>query len=131
MRNIFLVLVMSILVSCKVTPKDGSYEKIIANDPIVGRASITCLQKPAHHQPIPVRLDKRDRRTQEVTDRYDCMESELKKVAIERAKTSDNIKVDLKEKDNNEITLIKSDKADEFDLDKLEKLIKKKGQDRE
>jgi hypothetical protein len=131
MRNIFLVLVMSILVSCKVTPKDGSYEKIIANDPIVGRASITCLQKPAHHQPIPVRLDKRDRRTQEVTDRYDCMESELKKVAIERAKTSDNIKVDLKEKDNNEITLIKSDKADEFDLDKLEKLIKKKSQDRE
>ena len=131
MRNIFLVLVMSMLVSCKVTPKDGSYEKIIANDPIVGRASITCLQKPAHHQPIPVRLDKRDHRTQEVTDQYDCMESELKKVAIERAKKSDNIKVDLEEKDNNEITLIKSDKADEFDLDKLEKLIKKKGQDRE
>ena len=131
MKNIFLILVMSILVSCKVTPKDGSYEKIIANDPIVGRASITCLQKPAHHQPVPVRLDKRDRRTQEVTDQYDCMESELKKVAIERAKKSDNIKVDLKEKDNNEITLIKSDKSDEFDLDKLEKLIKKKGQDRE
>ena len=55
----------------------------------------------------------------------------VKKVAIERAKKSDNIKVDLKEKDNNEITLIKSDKSDEFDLDKLEKLIKKKGQDRE
>lgn len=131
MKNIFLILVMSMLVSCKVTPKDGSYEKIIANDPIVGRASITCLQKPAHHQPVPVRLDKRDRRTQEVTDQYDCMESELKKVAIERDKKSDNIKVDLKEKDNNEITLIKSDKSDEFDLDKLEKLIKKKGQDRE
>ena len=131
MKNIFLILVMSMLVSCKVTPKDGSYEKIIANDPIVGRASITCLQKPAHHQPVPVRLDKRDRRTQEVTDQYDCMESELKKVAIERAKKSDSIKVDLKEKDNNEITLIKSGKSDEFDLDKLEKLIKKKGQDRE
>ena len=131
MKNIFLILVMSMLVSCKVTPKDGSYEKIIANDPIVGRASITCLQKPAHHQPVPVRIDKRDRRTQEVTDQYDCMESELKKVAIERDKKSDNIKVDLKEKDNNEITLIKSDKSDEFDLDKLEKLIKKKGQDRE
>jgi len=131
MKNIFLILVMSMLVSCKVTPKDGSYEKIIANDPIVGRASITCLQKPAHHQPVPVRLDKRDRRTQEVTDQYDCMESELKKVAIERAKKSDSIKVDLKEKDNNEITLIKSDNSDEFDLDKLEKLIKKKGQDRE
>ena len=131
MKNIFLILVMSMLVSCKVTPKDGSYEKIIANDPIVGRASITCLQKPAHHQPVPVRLDKRDRRTQEVTDQYDCMESELKKVAIERAKESESIKVDLKEKDNNEITLIKSDKSDEFDLDKLEKLIKKKGQDRE
>ena len=131
MKNIFLILVMSMLVSCKVTPKDGSYEKIIANDPIVGRASITCLQKPAHHQPVPVRLDKRDRRTQEVTDQYDCMESELKKVAIERAKKSDNIKVDLKEKDSNEITLIKSDKSDEYDLDKLEKLIKKKGQDRE
>ena len=131
MKNIFLILVILMLVSCKVTPKDGSYEKIIANDPIVGRASITCLQKPAHHQPVPVRLDKRDRRTQEVTDQYDCMESELKKVAIERAKKSDNIKVDLKEKDNNEITLIKSDKSDEFDLDKLEKLIKKKGQDRE
>tara|TARA_B100000609_G_scaffold150965_1_gene122384 strand:- start:1821 stop:2216 length:396 start_codon:yes stop_codon:yes gene_type:complete len=131
MKNIFLILVMSILVSCKVTPKDGSYEKIIANDPIVGRASITCLQKPAHHQPVPVRLDKRDRRTQEVTDQYDCMESELKKVAIERAKKSDSIKVDLKEKDNNEITLIKSDKSDDFDLEKLEKLIKKKGQDEE
>ena len=77
MKNIFLILVMSMLVSCKVTPKDGSYEKIIANDPIVGRASITCLQKPAHHQPVPVRIDKRDRRTQEVTDQYDCMESEL------------------------------------------------------
>ena len=131
MKNIFLILVMSMLVSCKVTPKDGSYEKIIANDPIVGRASITCLQKPAHHQPVPVRIDKRDRRTQEVTDQYDCMESELKKVAIDRAKKSDSIKVDLKEKDNNEITLIKSGKSDEFDLDKLEKLIKKKGQDRE
>ena len=131
MKNIFLILVMLMLVSCKVTPKDGSYEKIIANDPIVGRASITCLQKPAHHQPVPVRLDKRDRRTQEVTDQYDCMESELKKVAIDRAKKSDSIKVDLKEKDNNENTLIKSDKSDEFDLDKLEKLIKKKGQDRE
>ena len=131
MKNIFLILVMSMLVSCKVTPKDGSYEKIIANDPIVGRASITCLQKPPHHQPVPVRLDKRDRRTQEVTDQNDCMESELKKVAIDRAKKSDSIKVDLKEKDNDEITLIKSDKSDEFDLDKLEKLIKKKGQDRE
>ena len=131
MKNIFLILVMSMLVSCKVTPKDGSYEKIIANDPIVGRASITCLQKPAHHQPVPVRLDKRDRRTQEVTDQYDCMESELKKVAIDRAKKSDSIKVDLKEKDSNEITLIKSDKSDDFDLEKLEKLIKKKGQDEE
>lgn len=131
MKNIFLILVMSMLVSCKVTPKDGSYEKIIANDPIVGRASITCLQKPAHHQPVPVRIDKRDRRTQEVTDQYDCMESELKKVAIDRAEKSDSIKVDLKGKDNDEITLIKSDKSDEFDLDKLEKLIKKKGQDRE
>ena len=131
MKNIFLILVMSMLVSCKVTPKDGSYEKIIANDPIVGRASITCLQKPAHHQPVPVRLDKRDRRTQEVTDQYDCMESELKKVAIDRATKSDSIKVDLKEKVNDEIALIKSDKSDEFDLDKLEKLIKKKGQDRE
>ena len=131
MKNIFLILVMSMLVSCKVTPKDGSYEKIIANDPIVGRASITCLQKPAHHQPVPVRLDKRDRRTQEVTDQYDCMESELKKVAFERAKKNDSIKVDLKEKDNNEITFIKSDKSDDFDLEKLEKLIKKKGQDEE
>ena len=131
MKNIFLILVMSMLVSCKVTPKDGSYEKIIANDPIVGRASITCLQKPPHHQPVPVRLDKRDRRTQEVTDQNDCMESELKKVAIDRAKKSDSIKVDLKEKDNNEVTLFKSDKSDDFDLEKLEKLIKKKGQDEE
>ncbi len=130
MKNIFLILVMSMLVSCKVHQKMVRM-KDIANDPIVGRASITCLQKPAHHQPVPVRLDKRDRRTQEVTDQYDCMESELKKVAIDRAKKSDSIKVDLKENDNDEITLIKSDKSDEFDLDKLEKLIKKKGQDRE
>ena len=39
--------------------------------------------------------------------------------------------VDLKERDNNEINLIKSNTSDEFDLDKLEKLIKKKGQDKE
>ena len=84
-----------------------------------------------HHQPVPVRLDKRDRQTQEVTDHYDCMESELKKVAIERAEKSNTMKVDLKERDNNEITLIKSNMSDEFDLDKLEKLIIKKGQDKE
>ena len=41
------------------------------------------------------------------------------------------MKVDLKERDNNEINLIKSNTSDEFDLDKLEKLIKKKGQDKE
>ena len=130
MKNVFLILSIFVLVGCKVTPKDGSYEKIIANDPIVGRASITCLQKPMHHQPVPVRLDKRDRQTQEVTDQYDCMESELKKVAIERAEKSNSMKVDLKERDDNEINLIKSNTSDEFDLDKLEKLIKKKGQDK-
>tara|TARA_Y100000748_G_C15196610_1_gene371735 strand:- start:233 stop:595 length:363 start_codon:yes stop_codon:yes gene_type:complete len=119
------------LVSCKVTPKDGAYEKIVANDPVVGRASITCLQKPVHLQPTPVRLDKRDRRTHEITDHNDCMESELRKVAVKRAEKKDSIKIDLKEKDNDEVVFIKSKKSDEFDLERLEKIIKKKNQDKE
>ena len=131
MKNILLILTTCMLASCKVTPKDGAYEKIVANDPVVGRASITCLQKPVHHQPTPVRLDKRDRRTHEVADQNDCMESELRKVAVKRAEKKDTIKINLKEKDNDEGVFIKSKKSDEFDLEKLEKLIKKKDQDKE
>ena len=50
---------------------------------------------------------------------------------MKRAEKKDTIKINLKEKDNDEVVFIKSKKSDEFDLEKLEKLIKKKDQDKE
>ena len=82
MKKILLTITLSSLASCKVVPKDGGFQNIIPNDPAVGRASITCLQRPMNHQPIPAQLGKRDQRTIEVTDQNDCMESEMRKVAL-------------------------------------------------
>lgn len=134
MRIIFLVLSIIILSSCKAVPKGGAYADIIANDPVVGRASITCLQTPAHHQPIPITFDKKNQRTKEVTDANDCMESEMKKVTLERAKKPKDIKleidIDKKRKDEKESIVISKD-SEEFDLERLEKIIKKKDQVKE
>ena len=134
MRIIILVLSIIILSSCKAVPKDGAYADIIANDPVVGRASITCLQTPAHHQPIPITFDKKNQRTKEVTDANDCMESEMKKVTLERAKKPKDIKleidIDKKRKDEKESIVISKD-SEEFDLERLEKIIKKKDQVKE
>jgi hypothetical protein len=122
MKKILLTITLSSLASCKVVPKDDGFQNIIPIDPAVGRASITCLQRPMNHQPIPAQLGKRDQRTIEVTDQNDCMESEMRKVALKNVDSKKNIKLDI---------VIKSDKSDDFDLEKLEKLIKKKGQDEE
>ena len=133
MKKILLTITLSSLASCKVVPKDDGFQNIIPNDPAVGRASITCLQRPMNHQPIPAQLGKRDQRTIEVTDQNDCMESEMRKVALKNVDSKKNIKLDinLNKKSENDPIEIKSDKSDDFDLVKLEKLIKKKGQDEE
>ena len=125
MKKILLTITLSSLASCKVVPKDDGFQNIIPNDPAVGRASITCLQRPMNHQPIPAQLGKRDQRTIEVTDQNDCMESEMRKVALK------NVDINLNKKSENDPIEIESDKSDDFDLEKLEKLIKKKGQDEE
>ena len=61
------------------------------------------------------------------------MESEMRKVALKNVDSKKNIKLDinLNKKSENDPIVIKSDKSDDFDLEKLEKLIKKKGQDEE
>ena len=125
MKKILLTITLSSLASCKVVPKDDGFQNIIPIDPAVGRASITCLQRPMNHQPIPAQLGKRDQRTVEMTDQNDCMESEMRKVALKNVDSKKNIKSE------NDPIVIKSDKSDDFDLEKLEKLIKKKGQDEE
>ena len=133
MKKILLTITLSSLASCKVVPKDDGFQNIISNDPAVGRASIICLQRPMNHQLIPAQLGKRDQRTIEVTDKNDCMESEMRKVALKNVDSKKNIKLDinLNKKSENDPIVIKSDKSDDFDLEKLEKLIKKKGQDEE
>ena len=92
MKKILLTITLSSLASCKVVPKDDGFQNIIPNDPAVGRASITCLQRPMNHQPIPAQLGKRDQRTIEVTDQNDCMESEMRKVALKNVDSKKNIK---------------------------------------
>ena len=133
MKKIILIITLSSMANCKVVPKDDGFQNIIPNDPAVGRASITCLQRPMNHQPIPAQLGKRDQRTLEMTDQNDCMESEMRKVALKNVDSKKNIKLDInlnKESENDPI-VIKSDKSDDFDLEKLEKLIKKKDQDKD
>ena len=95
MKKILLTITLSSLASCKVVPKDDGFQNIIPNDPAVGRASITCLQRPMNHQPIPAQLGKRDQRTIEVTDQNDCMESEMRKVALKNVDSKKNIKLDI------------------------------------
>mgnify|MGYP006059511767 CR=1 FL=1 len=46
MKKILLTITLLSLASCKVVPKDDGFQNIIPNDPAVGRASITCLQRP-------------------------------------------------------------------------------------
>ena len=134
MKKIFLFILISLVTSCKTVPQDGAYANIISNDPVVGRASISCLQKPTHFQPVPIRLDKRDQRTAEVTDANDCIESELRKVALKKNENKKNIDVEIdvnrKKKDQIE-SIIVSEKSEEFDLKKLEEIIKKKNQIKE
>ena len=57
----------------------------------------------------------------------------MRKVALKNVDSKKNIKLDinLNKKSENDPIVIKSDKSDDFDLEKLEKLIKKKGQDEE
>ena len=57
----------------------------------------------------------------------------MRKVALKNVDSKKNIKLDinLNKKSENDPIEIKSDKSDDFDLEKLEKLIKKKGQDEE
>ena len=94
MKKILLTITLSSLASCKVVPKDDGFQNIIPIDPAVGRASITCLQRPMNHQPIPAQLGKRDQRTVEMTDQNDCMESEMRKVALKNVDSKKNIKLD-------------------------------------
>ena len=102
---------------------EGDFDKIIgADDPSFSRASLTCMQKPVNHQPHP---NNEDGRYQNVSSGANCMESELTKIAVNRANKYDENKIQIYLKKKKGIVVVNNDESD-FNFEKLEKLFKKK-----
>ena len=113
---------MIFFTSCMSVP-EGDFDKIIgADDPSFSRASLTCMQKPVNHQPHPNNEDGRD---QTISSDANCMESELTKIAVNRANKYDENKIQIYLKKKKGIVVVNNDESD-FNFEKLEKLFKKK-----
>ena len=89
---------------------EGDFDKIIgADDPSFSRASITCLQKPINHQPHP---NNEDGRYQIASSDATCMESELTKIAVNRANKYDENKIHIYLKKKKGIVVVNNDESD-------------------
>ena len=122
MKYTLLTFTIILFTSC-MSVTEGDFDKIIgADDPSFSRASLTCLQKPASHQPHP---NNEDGRYQIVSSDASCMESELTKIAVKRANNKDDNKIQIYLKKKKGIVVVNNDEND-FNFEKLEKLFKKK-----
>ena len=75
-----------------------------------------------NHQPHP---NNEDGRYQTVSSDSSCMESELTKIAVNRANKYDENKIQIYLKKKKGIVVVNNDESD-FNFEKLEKLFKKK-----